>query len=354
MANIIYGVSGEGSGHSSRAKLIALHLLSQGHTLKIVSYDRGYRNLCESFDALEIVGLSIASRDNKVSILKTLSENIVKIPNGAKAFKKLRELFTSFKPDCIFSDFEPATAYLANHYHLPLISLDNQHRMRYMHYDYPRNLKKDALITETVIKAMVPKPWFSLITSFHFGELKNNHCAVFPPLLRPIVLDVESTKGHHILVYMTSGFESLISQLSAFSRETFYIYGFDKAGVEGNLHYKNFSETGFLADLASCKAIIGTAGFTLISEALYFKKPYFAFPIQGQFEQHLNAYMLNKLGLGKEGHTPDYDSISAFLYQLEDFKEPLNAYKGFGNTQMTQAIDQLLANDMEELKNFKR
>lgn len=355
MAKILYGVSGEGSGHSSRAKLIAKHLVNTGHDVKIVSYDRGYRNLCDTFDTVEIVGLSIASRDNKVSILKTLTENISKIPKGTKAFKTLRQLFTDFKPDCVFTDFEPSTAYLANHYGIPLISIDNQHRMRYMNYERPKALKKDALMTETIIRTMVPKPWYALITSFHFGKLKNKRCCVFPPLLRPAVLEHKPSKKDHILVYTTYGFESLLNKLKNFPRENFLIYGAKKGELKtNNLHFKEFSEEGFLADLASCKAVIASAGFTLISESLYFKKPYLAFPTIGQFEQQLNAYILDKQGYGRECLKPNTDAIAAFLYQLNDFDIALSNYEGFGNNLMTQKIDDLLANDMALLKTYKR
>ena len=57
MARIVYGLSGEGSGHSSRSQQMARHLVAQGHEVKLASYDRGYRNLKEEFDMLEIEGL---------------------------------------------------------------------------------------------------------------------------------------------------------------------------------------------------------------------------------------------------------------------------------------------------------
>ena len=76
MAKVVYGVSGEGSGHSSRAREMATHLLERGHDVKLASYDRGYRNLCADFDVLEIEGLSIASSDNKVSVVGTFVENL--------------------------------------------------------------------------------------------------------------------------------------------------------------------------------------------------------------------------------------------------------------------------------------
>ncbi len=354
MAKIIYGVSGEGSGHSSRAKLVGKHLMDAGHTVKIVSYDRGYKNLCDEFDVLEIVGLSIASRDNKISMLNTLMENINKLPDGTRAFSKLRALFKEFQPDCVFTDFEPTTAYLANHYGLPLVSMDNQHRMRYMKYECPPDLNKEALLTETIIRAMVPKPWYSLITSFHFGELKNNHCAVVPSLLRNNVVALNASEGDHILVYVTSGFDTLLDELKGFARETFYVYGYDRDDIEGNLNFRPFSQDGFLNDLASSKAVMATAGFTLISEALYLGKPYLAFPMKGQFEQNLNAYVLDQQGFGKQCRFPSKDAISAFLYQIPEFKKKLQGYEGNGNKGIQEKIDWLLKDNLKNLNQFKR
>jgi uncharacterized protein (TIGR00661 family) len=53
---------------------------------------------------------------------------------------------------------------------------------------------------------------------------------------------------------------------------------------------------GFLHDLARCKGVIATAGFTLITESLHLGKPYLALPMRGQFEQELNALLLAELG----------------------------------------------------------
>jgi UDP:flavonoid glycosyltransferase YjiC (YdhE family) len=50
MANILYGVNGEGSGHSSRAREVITHLQACGHRVHVASFDRGYRNLKVDFD----------------------------------------------------------------------------------------------------------------------------------------------------------------------------------------------------------------------------------------------------------------------------------------------------------------
>ena len=53
MAKIVYGVAGEGSGHSSRAREMITHLAQIGHAVRVVSYDRGYNNLKDDFDVFQ-------------------------------------------------------------------------------------------------------------------------------------------------------------------------------------------------------------------------------------------------------------------------------------------------------------
>ena len=60
MANILYGVNGEGSGHSTRAQEVISHLIAKGHSVHVASFDRGLRNLQEKFEVTEIYGLRLA------------------------------------------------------------------------------------------------------------------------------------------------------------------------------------------------------------------------------------------------------------------------------------------------------
>ena len=100
--------------------------------------DRGYRNLKDDFRVFETEGLCIASEDNKVSVVRTFTENLKRFPEGHRRLQELRdEVFKQFHPDYVITDFEPMTAYLAHHYDIPLITIDNQHRMRYVEYECP-------------------------------------------------------------------------------------------------------------------------------------------------------------------------------------------------------------------------
>lgn len=353
MARIVYGVSGEGSGHSSRAREMASHLRERGHHLWMVSYDRGYRNLKDDFDVFENEGLTIRSEDNKVSIVQTFTENLKRLPTGHRSLQALRrKLFKEFEPDAVITDFEPMTAYLANHYDLPLVTIDNQHRMRYVDYECPPDLKLESRVSKNIIRAMVPRPDVSLVTTFSFGETSNQRTFMFPPILQRAVLELSPCTGEHILVYLTSGFESLLDELKRFRREHFLVYGYDRSDQDGVLTYKPFSREGFLSDLAGCKAVIATAGFTLISEALHLKKPYCALPMLGQFEQQLNAFQLDQLGYGKDASNATPEAIGDFLYQLPDYQGQLTDYRSSDNREIKQKLDELLADDASLAREF--
>lgn len=355
MAKIVYGVSGEGSGHSSRAREMLDHLLDLGHQVKVVSYDRGYRNLKDDFDVFETEGLHIASSDNKVSKVKTFTDNLQRLPRGHKRLNDLRkDIFKTFLPDGVITDFEPMCAYLAHHYDLPLITIDNQHRIRYMTYPCPERLQAERRITISVIRAMVPRPDVSLVTTFYYGDAKNDRTLFFPPILRREVIALQPSEADHILVYLTSGFESFLKVLKSFSRETFLVYGYDRHEQDGNLAFKPFSREGFLSDFASCKAVMATAGFTLMTEAFYLHKPYLALPMRGQFEQELNAHWLAKLKYGVNLRRVRSEAVGNFLYRLPDFKENLKVYPAVDNSAIKDKLEKLVSDNCALAKEFHR
>lgn len=355
MAKIVYGVSGEGSGHSSRAREMLDHLLQLGHVVKVVSYDRGYRNLKKDFDVFETEGLHIASSDNRVSKVKTFTDNLQRLPRGHKKFNALRkDLFKTFLPDCVITDFEPMCAYLARHCDLPLITIDNQHRLRYMTYPCPARLQAERRMTVSVIRAMVPRPDVSLVTTFYYGDAKNDRTFFFPPILRREVLELQPSVADHILVYLTSGFESFLKGLQSFCREKFLIYGDDRHGQDGNMVFKPFSREDFLKDFASCKAVMATAGFTLMTEAFYLRKPYLALPMRGQFEQELNAHWLAKLTYGINLRRIRSEAVGNFLYRVPDFKINLKDYRAADNSAIKDKLEELLDNKCALAREYHR
>ena len=96
-------------------------------------------------------------------------------------------------------------------------------------------------------------------------------------------------------------------------------------------------------DLASSKAVMATAGFTLMSEALWLKKPMLALPMAGQFEQQLNGHCLEQMGLGKNAPKPTQNAVGDFLYRLPQYRAALARHEARDNTAILNKLDELLA-----------
>jgi uncharacterized protein (TIGR00661 family) len=126
-------------------------------------------------------------------------------------------------------------------------------------------------------------------------------------------------------------------------RQRFVCYGFNRDGEDGNLIYRKPSLTRFLEDLASCRAIVANAGFSLISEALHLGKPYLAWPVRRQFEQVFNAYYVDKMGYGAYWDDLNKERVDSFLFNLDVYRTNLKAYPRGGNSALLSKLDTLIA-----------
>lgn len=341
MARILYGISGEGSGHSSRAREIMNYLESNGHIIKAVSYGRGYGNLAPHFDVEKIHGLHFAYKNNEVRYLETAFSNLLSGRRMAGSIERVSNLADEFGPNIVFSDFEPVSCIVANIKKLPLISIDNQHRLNNTRIEYPKKYKKEALAAIAVTNLMIFGSKACLVTDFARPQVTSKKTFLFPPILRREVLEAETSEGDYILVYLTSQFSRLIEIFRGI-RKKFVIYGFNRDEEEGNLVFKKAGQDNFLKDLAGCQGVVANAGFTLITEALYLGKPYLALPVGGQFEQVFNAYTLEKLGYGKYWDELDKERIESFLFNLGFYRENLASYHKEDNSKIFQKIDELI------------
>ena len=342
MANILYGVNGEGAGHSTRAKGVLTHLQQQGHTVHVASFDRGLRNLSGDFEVTEIFGFRIAYVNNRVRYKRTIARNLMTMPQAAKSVNRLKELITSCKIDLVITDFEPLTCHIGHRMGLPVISIDNQHCLTNAVVSYPRQYRRDAAATKLVTRLMTPHADAYLVISFFAAPVKKRNTFLFPPLLRQEILDAAPRQGEHVLVYVTSPSPALVRTLSTI-RQRFVAYGFGREGEVGNISYKKPSLGGFLQDLTAAKAIIANSGFSLVTEALHLGKPYLGVPVAHQFEQIFNAYWLQKTGYGAYWEELNKERIESFLYNLPLYREKLAEYPRQGNGALLGKLDALIA-----------
>jgi uncharacterized protein (TIGR00661 family) len=342
MANILYGVNGEGAGHSTRAREVLSYLAAQGHRIHVASFDRGLRNLSPQFDVTEIYGFRIAYVNNRVRYKRTVAKNLLTIPQAARSLARLKDLVDEWKTALIITDFEPMSSHVGHNKGLPVISIDNQHILTNAAVSYPRNFRRDAAAAKLITRMMTPRADAYLIISFFNAPVKKSYTFLFPPLLRREIIEATPTQEEHILVYVTSPAPALAKLLSSV-RGRFVAYGFGRDGREGNIVYKKPSLDGFFNDLTRAQAIIANSGFSLVTEALHLGKPYLAVPVSHQFEQIFNAYWLEKLGYGAYWEELNKERVESFLYNLPHYRDKLASYPRTGNRALLQKLDALIA-----------
>ncbi|HVP44531.1 MAG TPA: MJ1255/VC2487 family glycosyltransferase [Terriglobales bacterium] len=349
MANILYGVNGEGAGHSTRSREVLSHLKERGHNLHVVSFDRGLKNLSEEFEVTEIHGFRFAYVNNQVRYQRTLARNLIAGPRALASLRRLLRLMDQWRIDLVVTDFEPLSCAAGRHKRLPVISIDNQHCLTNARITYPRRYAADAAAAKLVTRLMTPGADAYLVISFFEAPLRDRkRTFLFPPILRQEVLRARPTTGEHVLVYVTSPSRDLVRVLRQ-APAGFVCYGFERDGRDGNLVFKKPSLDTFLADLVSCRAIIANSGFSLVSEALHLGKPYLAVPVKRQFEQVFNAYYLEKTGYGAFGERLDEERVGEFLSRLDQYRARLAAYPRQDNSALLAKLDALIAASVPRL-----
>jgi uncharacterized protein (TIGR00661 family) len=245
----------------------------------------------------------------------------------------------------VVSDFESFAYLYAKKHDLPVLSIDNMQIINRCQLDVeiPEEEQASWQMAKTIVKAKLPHCDHYLITTFFFPPVRKARTSLFPPILRDAVLDAARSTGEHVLVYQTSDtFTELVPTLQKLPGK-FYVYGLKRDEVLGNVTLKGFSEDGFVADLASARAVLAGGGFSLMGEAVYLGKPMLSVPLKGQFEQTLNALYLQKLGYGEYHRELSESAIAQFLERAPEYARNVGAHRQDRNRAILTGLDELIA-----------
>jgi uncharacterized protein (TIGR00661 family) len=354
--NILYGVPGEGLGHATRSKVVIGHLLAQGHQVCVVSSSRAYKMLAAAFPGRvhEIRGFHLAYKGLTVSKSRTAALTLRTAPDDLRInFAKYRELLCDYEPDLVISDFESFSYLFAKVRRLPIVSIDNMQIISRteLNVAIPKEEKGNYQLAQNIVRLKLPRSRHYFVTTFFNLPVTKADTTLVPPIIRPEILAAKPTKGQHVLVYQSATTQqNLVALLQQLPRQEFRVYGFNKEESHGNVQLRAFSETGFIEDLASSRAVVTNGGFSLISEAVFLRKPICSIPIPAQFEQWLNAAEVEKMGFGRHFSAITPDNLRAFLYELDGFEAALAGYSQKGNEVLFAELDKVLKHIKTELK----
>jgi uncharacterized protein (TIGR00661 family) len=350
---LLYGVVGEGMGHATRSRVVLEHLLSRGHEVRVVVSGRAHRFLAGAFrgragiEVREIAGLVLAYRGGAMDLPGSVRANLEgalgKIRRNLDVYARMAE--EGFRPRAVLSDFETWAYLYGRARGRPVIDIDNVHML--VRCRHPREIAagsgRDFLVSRIATALRLPGAWHYLVTSFFFPEVRLRRTTLVPPILRPEVLAARREPRDHVLVYQTAASnEALVPMLRRLPGE-FRVYGMGRAGEEGNVSLRAFSEAGFLEDLRTARAVLAGGGFSLMSEAVHLRVPMLSVPFAHQAEQVMNGRWLRRLGYGECADAFTEEGVARFLGDLDARERALRSYVPRDNAATFACVDELLA-----------
>lgn len=350
LVRILYGVVGEGMGHATRSRVVLEELIRENEVHIVVS-GRARDYLARQFaNVHRIWGLTINYGGNRVRNVRTVLQNlrgaIAGWPGNVRAYF---EVLSQFRPDVVISDFESFSYLVGKALRLPVITLDNMQVINRCEHD-PTLLAEhepDFELTRSIVEAKLPGCFHYLITTFFYPQVRRERTTLIPPVLRPEILEARSEVGEHLLVYQTATTNRTLPEVLKRLGLPTRIYGLRRDltedVVDENLTYRPFSEARFIDDLRTARAVVAGGGFTLMSEAVYLHKPLLSVPVQGQFEQVLNARYLQQLNYGRYAPTLTALALEHFLGSLNSCEKSLESYEQTGNQATFAALHHQLA-----------
>jgi len=344
MAKIWYSVLGEGYGHATRSAPI-IRELKKKHKILVTGFDKSYVYLKKKFPKIthKIEGNNFVHTDNEIDIPKTV---LAFIKNFPSKFKKntvhISNLIKRFNPDLIISDFEPASHYFSSVLGIPVINIDNMNVLARCKIKVKKEDFLDYMAALSVIKLFNPSADYHIILTLKNYRTKGKNVFLHRPILREEILETKPTKKDFVLVYQTS--KTNIKPIKELKKikENFIFYGMNETKKDKNIQFRKFSKKGFIEDLASCKAVIMTGGFTTISEAIYLKKPMLIVPSENQYEQKFNGLTLEEMKIGKCELSINKKKVEDFLSNLNLYNKNLEKIEKWDNQEVINKLEKLI------------
>lgn len=268
-------LNGEGRGHLTRISAIAKELLKRHDIIFWVPGTR-YEELKSLFpdsilNKIPAFEISYTER-NQVDIFKTGSRNIGNIFGLSTCMNDISNQIEFYKPDILISDFEPIVPSVCKNLFIPVIQFNHPAVVL-----RDKTLNYDAFLAKFIAKTMCSHYDELIVSSFYSGDVG--------PIIRTEIKTAEVKTEEFILVYLKgSPKEKVLEILDKYNTVPYKVFP-DK-------------DEDFVSSLASCRAVITNGGHQLLSEAAFLNKPLFMLPIERQYEQILNAGMIEKAGRG--------------------------------------------------------
>ncbi len=313
---ILYGIHTQGQGGLAKASILVPRMEALGHEVRIITSGVQPPTCYQFAWQRHVPGMEYVVADGRADSLGTFNKWVREAPQVYASLKLVRSICEEFEPDVVISDFEPLTGSGLLKPGCEVVAASRPMALIDPQLELPECHAMSKKLARTVIRL------FSAGADRRLGyHLEDATYRCLPPVTSREIAALRPSEGAHLLVYNVFhtkvGSPHELIRWAAARRQYVRAYGFPqfRTGKYGYVTFHRPDRAGFLRDLASCRAVICTAGVNLPVEAHLLGKPCGVVPIPEQWEQVVNAWHLDSLGIARHLETWDYD---AMLDQAEE------------------------------------
>jgi uncharacterized protein (TIGR00661 family) len=346
----LFVVQGEGRGHMTQAISLAQILENRGFELCGVCVGKSNRRAIPDFFRQKINAPIIlfespnfvTDKQNKgIKLGKTVFHNLMKYNTFKKSLKQIHQVVSETQPDIILN-FYDILGGIYNLIYKPQCqfwTIGHQYLINHPDFAYPKGRQLEKLLFQLNTKITSLGSQKQLALSFRPlapSQIQNTH--VLPPLLRKELRKLVPSKGDFYLTYMVNpGYGEEILLFAKANPHINIVAFWDKKGAPDlfkplkNVLFYQVNDVQYLEKMAACKALICTAGFESVCEAMYLGKPVMMIPVRGQYEQQCNALdsVYSQAGISSDKY--DFLKMESFLnshkYQPTDPKKWMDSFE---------------------------
>ncbi len=354
MGTVYYGLAGEGHGHGARASTVIEHLRLR-HRVVVLTFGKALAMLRPQYAGTDVEVREIPGMHLEYGAFDRMSPTKTILRGARVQFtleRRARQLADELRAGAslVISDFEPLSMRAAQIAKVQSLSIDHQRFLQACAFDdLPLDARAKIAAMAWVIDRVYGKPQHMIVSGFYLPSLRSNYrrAQTAGALIRNEILEAQASDGDHLLTYVRRNCPRSVLRVLERSPRPVRLYGLGQRPSAGAITYRDVSKEGFIQDLASCKAVITTAGNQLIGEAFHLSKPVLAFPEPGNLEQHINAHLLHKSGggLASSHRAMDERLLDGFLQELPHYRQRLLQIGGSGNAKVFRIVDDMLTSE---------
>lgn len=318
--------TGEGFGHAARTVALA-QVLSARYSLVIFCPAHLFpfmrENLGNDIPLEPIPYFAFVKKRERIEYAQTILHNIPLAIRFPASISRIARRLKRRNVKALISDYDPYGPYAADRLGMPIFQINHPSVVLRQ-----REFSLESWTARIISLLLMGKYHRKLVVSFYDGDLG--------PIVRPSLESQRSDAEDFFVVYLKPSYRKIM--LRALKRLAIQ-----------NVQVFPDPDKNIVDYLARCKGVISSAGHQFMSEAMVLKKPVFVVPQTGQYEQMLNARMLEQSGWGT------WSSMAELENNLRDFVDNIHLYpRPPRNTEVRYRFSNDLDRAVAKIESFLR